>query len=103
MNLRKAGGTAAQAALQASSYRGMHTTQRRDSLMVKRWLKRAPEPSRAKQGTQTPGEILLHFSFQLPAFSSHARLLAHGRMRPAAIEAERQIQHPFERGGAGCH
>jgi hypothetical protein len=33
MNLLKAGGTAAQAALQASSYRGMHTTQRRDSLM----------------------------------------------------------------------
>jgi hypothetical protein len=32
MNLRKAGGTATQAALQASSYRGMHTTQRRDSL-----------------------------------------------------------------------
>jgi hypothetical protein len=33
MNLLKAGGTAAQAALQASSCRGMHTTQRRDSLM----------------------------------------------------------------------
>ena len=32
MNLRKAGGTAAQAALQASSCRGMHTTRRRDSL-----------------------------------------------------------------------
>jgi len=62
MNLLKAGGTAAQAALQASSYRGMHTTQRRDSLMVKRWLKRAPEPSRAKQGTQTPSRILQHFS-----------------------------------------
>jgi hypothetical protein len=30
----------------------MHTTQRRDSLMVKRWLKRASEPSRAKQGAQ---------------------------------------------------
>ena len=60
MNLRKAGGTAAQAALQASSYRGMHTTPRRDSLMVKRWLKRASEPSRAKQGTQTPGKILQH-------------------------------------------
>ena len=61
MNLLKAGGTAAQAALQASSYRGMHTTPRRDSLMVKRWLKRASEPSRAKQGTQTPGRILQHF------------------------------------------
>jgi hypothetical protein len=60
MNLRKAGGTAAQAALQASSYRGMHTTPRRDSLMVKRWLKRAPEPSRTKQGTQTPEKILQH-------------------------------------------
>jgi len=60
MNLLKAGGTAAQAALQASSYRGMHTTPRRDSLMVKRWLKRASEPSRAKQGTQTPGKILQH-------------------------------------------
>jgi hypothetical protein len=60
MNLRRAGGTAAQAALQASSDRGMHTTQRRDSLMVKRWLKRASEPSRAKQGAQTPLRILLH-------------------------------------------
>jgi hypothetical protein len=28
--------------------------------MVKRWLKRASEPSRAKQGTQTPGKILQH-------------------------------------------
>ena len=61
MNLLKAGGTAAQAVLQASSCRGMHTTPRRDSLMVKRWLKRAPEPSRTKQGTQTPWRILLHF------------------------------------------
>ena len=59
MNLRRAGGTAAQAALQASSYRGMHTTQRRDSLRVKHWLKRASEPSRTKQGAQTPGTILL--------------------------------------------
>ena len=33
MNLLEAGGTAAQATFQASSYRGMHTTQRRDSLM----------------------------------------------------------------------
>ena len=47
----RAGGTAAQAALQASSCRGMHTTQRRDSLGLEHWLKRASEPSRAKQGT----------------------------------------------------
>src|SRR3982750_1354411 len=45
----RAGGTAAQAAFQASSCRGMHTTRRRDSLGLKHRLKRASEPSRAKQ------------------------------------------------------
>src|SRR5262245_36330764 len=58
MNLRKAGGTAAQAALQASSYRGMHTTPRRDSLMVKRWLKRASETITRKAGNSNSGEDL---------------------------------------------
>jgi hypothetical protein len=52
MDLREAGGTATQAALQASSSRGMHTTRRRDSLRMKRWPKRASEPSRTKQGAQ---------------------------------------------------
>ena len=58
MNLRKAGGTAVQAALQASSCRGMHTTRRRDSLMVKRWLKRASETITNKAGNTNSQEIL---------------------------------------------
>ena len=58
MNLLKAGGTAAQAALQASSCRGMHTTQRRDSLMVKRWLKRASETITYKAGNSDTCPIL---------------------------------------------
>jgi hypothetical protein len=33
----------------------MHTTQRRDSLGMKHRLKRAPEPSRTKQGNETLG------------------------------------------------
>jgi hypothetical protein len=58
MNLLKAGGTAAETALQASSCRGMHTTQRRDSLMVKRWLKRASETITDKAGNSNIWLIL---------------------------------------------
>src|SRR5688500_12234802 len=106
MNLRRAGGTAAQAALQASSYRGMHTTQRRDSLRVKRWLKRASEPSRAKQGAQTPWRS--YFSRGRESRSSPALYETRpgtgtilSRHDPRFIERERQVEHPFELAGAG--
>lgn len=41
------------AALQASSNGGMHTARRRSPLGMEHRLKRASEPSRAKQGTGT--------------------------------------------------
>src|SRR5215831_14466512 len=115
MNLLKAGGTAAQTAFQASSNRGMHTTPRRDSLMVKRWLKRASEPSRTKQGTQAPARILPHFQGRRSMFSaqtspSHTAhgawtgasscpgtALSYRRLVVTAFEAERKVEHPLER------
>ena len=68
MNLLKAGGTAAQAVLQASSCRGMHTTPRRDSLMVKRWLKRASETITHKAGNSSSVKDLTAFSGKLGMF-----------------------------------
>src|SRR6476620_3709611 len=96
MNLRRAGGTAAQAALQASSYRGMHTTQRRDSRRVKRWLKRASEPSRAKQGAQTPGRSYFSRGRQSSGAPRTPRASAGGRLGPVAVQTEGEIDHPLQ-------
>lgn len=53
MNLQKAGGTAVRAVLQASSQQRHAHRPAVAILLVYCWLKRAPDPSRAKQGTQT--------------------------------------------------
>src|SRR5512145_2260129 len=99
MNLRKAGGTAAQAALQASSRRGMHTTRRRDSLMVKRWLKRASEPSRAKQGTQTPERDLRRSAGDRQAIRAVPLPVGGGVRLLLRGDSQRKIQHAFEFSG----
>jgi hypothetical protein len=99
MNLHQAGGTAAQAALQASSRRGMHTTRRRDSLMVKRWLKRASEPSRAKQGTQTPECDLRRSAWDRQALRGGVLSVGGGLRLLLRGDAKRKIQHAFEFSG----
>ena len=110
MNLLKAGGTAVQAALQASSCRGMHTTQRRDSLRVKRWLKRASETITHKAGNSNTN-LILQTNLPLGKLSGGLILdlvlnldrsgvrklagLAHGGPRRPCLQG--YIEHPLER------
>jgi hypothetical protein len=84
MNLLKAGGTAAQAAFQASSYRGMHTTPRRDSLMVKRWLKRASETITRKAGNSNSGKDLT--AFQCVMFNVQCSMLSAQKCRMLRVD-----------------
>ena len=77
---------------------------------MKHWLKRASEPSRTKQGTQTPRSILQvnrpgqqafgRENCEIPrAASGLSRALAGGGLR-LRRGPKREVEHPLERGGA---
>jgi hypothetical protein len=100
MNLRKAGGTATQAALQASSYRGVHTTQRRDSLRDETLAQTSLRAITHKAGrSELLTKILLQAEAGVEITLLRIRLLD---VVPSGVrirQTDGEIDHPFELDG----
>ena len=97
MNLRKAGGTATQAALQASSYRGMHTTQRRDSLRDETLAQTSLRAITNKAGrSELLRRILLQAEAGVEIPLLQIGLRVSGRSGVRVGQTEREIDHPFQ-------